>query len=222
MVTVLGRMPVFVERHPNIMLKVTYGNSRDLSKKLLLGEIDLCIGSSRILTDPNFVSCSVLQDFYSIIIPENILNSYFHLSAEQAERGEMPDFNYLREAPLIMISGDSQTRAAGDHLLAQYKVIPPNVILECSGPDQGLLGAASGLGVCFAPEQIFYSFLSTTKTIYRLFSFRFETSIANPHSIICYHRMRPLSKAGQDFIDLTIGNMQEFASLHKKEQEKTC
>ena len=191
-------IPQFSRMHPNVHLKITYEKSKAISQLLANGQLDLCIGSSRFLSDPNFTTCAVIDDCYMMVVPENLLD-ILGLTKEEAENGCSPDYARLNGAPILMIAGDSQTRLVSDEILARYRVSANNQVLECSGMENCLFGASAGLGITFSPGEHYRCFCESTITRYPLYAFRLETTFAEPCTVICHHHSRPLSQAGKDF-----------------------
>ncbi len=192
----------FLELHPNIRLHVAANNSRILAQLLVSGQMDLCIGSTRLMSHPNFISTALPTDHYRIIIPENIMLKTFNLTDEQVRQGAAIDYRKLANVPLLLIQGDSITRSAADYFLSQHGVFSPHILLESNNTEACMAACAHGLGVTFSTGRTFLHFIRNASAKYPLYGFPVDTPTLSPDTVISYYRGRPLSRAGQDFITL--------------------
>lgn len=192
----------YVKSHPNIRLHVVFDTGARLAQKLSDGQIDLALGGSRHMNDPCFISTLLVEDRYCMVVPENILNNVFHLTKEDIRAGVPLDFSRLSQAPLIVIQANGATRSAANYFLSSHKILSPNVIMECQNNEAAIIASASGLGISFVIEQIYQHFIQTTKEDIPLFNFPFHVPSLSNYTTASYHRNRPLSQAGLDFIEL--------------------
>ena len=197
-------LPEFNWRYPNVRLHLTAATSRVMLPMLRQKKLDLCIGSPRLLIHPDFDTVFLAEDPYVVVIPENLLEQYFHLTGEEVRAGATPDFRALDSVPLlIMQDRQSITRVAVDNLLASYGILSGNVLLESHSIDTNLLVCSMGLGVTFVQQQIFRNYAINQNTQQPLYAFPFETPTVDLCTVISYPRSKPLSAAAQDFIELT-------------------
>lgn len=196
-------LPQFNQTHPNVRLHLTAATSQALLPMLQRRQLDFCIGSPRLLIHPDFETIFLPADPYVVVIPENLLEQHFHLTAKQISAGAQPDFSALENAPLLILKERyGITQVATDYLLDSYGIFSRNIFLESHSIDTNLLACSLGLGVAFVQRRIFENYAAYHNTPQALYSFPFETPTVNLHSVISYHRNIPLSAAAQEFIEL--------------------
>lgn len=194
-------LPGFIASHPHVRLHLTVSTSRTIAQMLKMRQLDFCIGSPRLLIDPAFETLYLPDDHYVIIIPQNILNSIFHMTKEDVMNGKTPDYHLLESAPLLLMKESSSiTRMAVNQFLDQLNIINHNVLMECHNIDTALMAASIGLGVFFAQNRVFQSYVRRNVMQQELFGFPLETPTIDLRTVISYHRGNILSQDALDFI----------------------
>ena len=192
-------IPRFSAAHPGIQLHVTLGRSQDLAGQLLSGTLDLALLVAPYAANAGFTSIPALSDRYCLVIPENILEQHFDMSAAEMDAGNSPDWTALEKAPLIFYKSGT-TRECTERFLLARGCRHPNVLIETGNTELQMILCASGCGYTVTYERLWRYYEKRRQSGPRLLSIPLPEYKASG-TVISYLSRRGLGHAAQALLD---------------------
>lgn len=198
-------------KYPKVDLHLVIDNSARLANAILDGMLDLAVCFDYSLLNPKFEKIPFVKNNFCVVIPENILNESFHVSAEQVAAGWQFTPAPIENVPMIVSTPDSAVQTEFLRFLQHYNIRCQKTISAIRDHQTRLLLCSRGLGVTFTFQIVAQSFLKEYRSPYRLFCFPVDSFGSNDMHLlsIAYLHGRYLSNAASGFIRIA----QEIASL---------
>ena len=203
-------LPVFHEQHPYISMNFTIAHSSEIIPKLLNGQLDLVISSGRNISNPKLESTHLLEDYHCMIIPENILIDYFHMTGEELRNGKELDYSLLASIPLFLTEPGKATRIASDRFLTQHGVTHPNILVETSDFETNFFTCSTGMGITFSFYRYYKHFISSYSSRYPLYAVPINAPNGAPSTVILRCKDRYFSNASKEFINACLLAVQDL------------
>ncbi len=192
-------LPIFCERHPDVMLHFAISHSEELLALLLNGQLDLIVTLPRYATNSSLASTKLFDDHYCMVIPENLLSEYFGLSGDELRAGKSADFGRLGEVPLLLSREGGETRATVNAFLDEYGVTRPNILMETRDFEACYIMSTSGIGVTFSFNQFYRHFAANYVQRHPLHALPIGPS-RGLSAVVARHGGRYFSNTAKEFI----------------------
>lgn len=199
-------IPAANQANPGIQFHVTLGRSQDLANLLLVGQLDLAILIRPYATNSNFINVPIFTDKYCLVVPENLLESYFGVTGKELDQGKTLDYSGLDRVPFILYKSGT-TRACTEQFLISNDCRHPNILMETANTEVQLILCSSGCGVTVTYERLCAYYEKTRQGGYRLFSVPLHDLVAND-TVVSYYSGRKFSSAARSLLEI----IQERAS----------
>ena len=196
-------LPVFHDLYPHVTLNFTIAVSSEIIAKLLSGQLDLAFSSGRNVPGLKIEAAPLLEDYHCMVIPQNILNDSFHMTAGDLKNGMEPDYSLLETIPLLLTEAGKATRTASDGFLACHGIVRPNILVETGDFETNFLTCANGMGVTFSFNLYYKHFIRSYPQKYPLYAVPINAPAGAPETVILRCRDRYFSNAAREFISVT-------------------
>lgn len=198
-------LPIYKERFPNIDLKLVEGNSKELDKGLLHGDVDLIIGMLPFVVE-NIETVPICEEEILLTVPNAVLERMFpdNLDEIKMRLEQDMDLNLLTGCPYLLLNKGNRVRTIADEIFEDAQ-ITPNIILETENIETVLSLAIKGMGITFYPKMLMSSsvaFRNWHKAISALNFYHLNYAKAHGTLAIGYHKGHYLSQATKEFIQI--------------------
>ncbi len=202
-------LPNYKERFPNIDLKLVEGNSEELARDLVNGEIDLLIDLLPVSAE-QVETIPICDEEILLLVPDIVLERCFpDTSAEIKERlRQHIDLKLLEDCPFLLLHEGNRVRTIADEMFEEAQ-ITPDIVLETENIETVRNLCLRGMGITFYPRMLISDQDESFEK--RLGAFNLNTySLDNPHAhstlAIAFHKGHYMSQATREFIRLVKEN----------------
>lgn len=189
-------LPRYIQRYPNVEVKLIELVTPDMLTMLERGEIHLGIGLlDAVQADERHLGT------YPVPPVETL--AACHPSFELG-RGSMIDISRIASHPLLMLDSGFVARKTFDAVcrLARLK---PNVLIESRAPHTLLALAEAGFGVAIIPSAV-----QTHRYALRIVRITYQRKPLREPRFVVWDKRRALPRYAQDFCELLAGHMREL------------
>ncbi len=195
--------PVYQECFPNIDLHLKEGNSTELDRDLLHGDVDLIIGLLPFRVE-NVETVPICDEEILLVVPDSVLERSYpgQLSKIKQQLAQRADLLLVKECPFLMIKPGNRVRTLADEMFAEA-AITPKVILETENIETVLALSLKGMGITFYPKMFISSHESLKGKAEDFWDANFyHLDSPKAHGVlgIGYHKGHYLSQATKEFI----------------------
>lgn len=196
-------LPVYKKQFPNIDLKLIEGNSKELDRGLLHGDVDLIIGMLPFSVE-NIQTVPICGEEILLAVHDEVLERVFpgQLAAVKKQLSEALDLEFLKDCPFLLINKGNRVRTIADEMFEEAQ-ITPHIILETENIETVLALAAKGMGITFYPKMFISSHgdLDGKSRLRKGLNF-YPLNYSKAHGVlgIGYHKGHYLSQATKEFI----------------------
>lgn len=195
-------LPTFYSANPSVTLHFTISHSEELLALLLNGQLDLIVTLPRYATNENVVSTTLFDDYYCMVIPENLLLEYFDLTGEELRQDTKLDFRRFGEIPLLLSREGGETRSVVDSFLRDHGITKPNILMETRDFEACFITCASGIGITFSFNQYYRHFVRRYSQRYPLYALPIAATSRRLSAVIARHKGRYFSNTAKEFIKI--------------------
>ncbi|NWK83351.1 LysR family transcriptional regulator [Staphylococcus sp. GSSP0090] len=184
-------LPKFIELYPNIKIDLIEGDSQDIERQLLQGTVDVCLNTLPLWNKGINHNEIYTEPIYLVVPPQHYL--FNRLQQKDMELKEL--MSLIANDQFIILKDRYGLKQTINKILDFYDM-HPNIILETSNVDNAHRLAISTGVLTFIPS-------SSTEHNSNAFYIKLSKNFMNT-VIIGYKHFDDLSKAGQNFVSLTL------------------
>ncbi len=196
-------LPLYRERFPNIDLQLLEGNSLELAKALLHGEVDLIIDMLPFKVE-QVETVPICDEDILMAVPDIILERAFpnRLSEIKERLSDHLDLALLQDCPFLMLHKGNRVRTIADEMFEEAQ-ITPNVILETENIETVLALAYKGMGITLYPRMFISGRSDIRNQSAGSLNF-YPINYSKAHGILAigYHKGHYMSQATREFIQI--------------------
>ncbi len=207
-------LPVYKERFPHIDLKLIEGNSEELARDLVSGDIDLLIDLLPISAE-QVDTIPIYDEEILLIVPDAVLERKFpgRLKEVKSQLEEHTDLALLADCPFLLLREGNRVRTIADEMFEEAQ-ITPDIVLETENIETVRDLCMRGMGITFYPRMFISNkddslMNDNFEQAMKLFSINCY-SLDNPHAhstlAIGFHKGRYMSQATREFIRMVKEN----------------
>lgn len=196
-------LPIYKKQFPNIDLKLIEGNSKELDRDLLHGDVDLIIGMLPFSVE-NIQTVPICEEEILLAVHDEVLERAFpgELASIKAQLSGSLELELLKDCPFLLINKGNRVRTIADEMFEEAQ-ITPHIVLETENIETVLALAAKGMGITFYPRMFMSSHSDLgdkSKHLEKLNFYSLNYSKAHGILGIGYHKGHYLSQATKEFI----------------------
>lgn len=199
-------LPAYRDRFPNIELKLVEGNSSELARDLLHGDIDLLIDLLPIRVE-QVETVPVCAEEILLVVPDVVLERQFPDRFEEVKERlrEHTDLSLLRDCPFLLLHEGNRVRSIANELFEEAQM-SPKIILETENIETTLALAMKGMGIIFYPrmfisERLDHMIDQNSEKVGLNF-YPLDHERAHRMLAIGYHKGHYMSQAAREFIQI--------------------
>lgn len=199
-------LPAYRDRFPNIELKLVEGNSSELARDLLHGDIDLLIDLLPIRVE-QVEMVPVCAEEILLVVPDVVLERQFPDRFEEVKERlrEHTDLSLLRDCPFLLLHEGNRVRSIANELFEEAQM-SPKIILETENIETTLALAMKGMGIIFYPrmfisERLDHMIDQNSEKVGLNF-YPLDHERAHRMLAIGYHKGHYMSQAAREFIQI--------------------
>jgi DNA-binding transcriptional LysR family regulator len=199
-------LPVYQQRFPGIEVVLVEEISSRLEELTLRGKTDLTITNLPLQTD-QLEHVRICLDEILAVVPDKYLPPHFDKKRYRAPENDAPeiDLALLKDSPFILLKPGMRIRLVSEDLFQDAGISKPNIVLESENIgtlfELAVRGMASSLiHQSFIPRNHKGVYVQGHRPICFL---RLKNPKAKSVLAAVYQKNRYLSKAAQEFIELT-------------------
>ncbi len=208
-------LPAYKERFPNIDLRLVEGNSEELARDLVNGEIDLLIDLLPISAE-QVETIPIYDEEILLFVPDVVLEREFPGRFEEVKQllAQHTDLTLLADCPFLLLREGNRVRTIADEMFEEAQ-ITPNIVLETENIETVRDLCMRGMGITFYPRMFIIGDEDNFDRGMKLFNLNCY-SLDNPHAhstlAIGFHKGRYMSQATHEFINLVEENIRYTAT----------
>lgn len=145
-------LPTYQSEFPGIELRLVEGNSSELARDLLHGDIDLMIDLLP-FTAENVATVPICQEEILLVVPDAVLKKT-HPGQEEILKAQLQagaDIHLLEQCPFVLLKKGNRVRTIADEIFEDAQ-LTPRVALETENIETALALSAKGMGITFYPR----------------------------------------------------------------------
>ncbi|MCD8222798.1 MAG: LysR family transcriptional regulator [Clostridiales bacterium] len=199
-------LPAYRDRFPNIELKLVEGNSSELARDLLHGDIDLLIDLLPIRVE-QVETVPVCAEEILLVVPDVVLERQFPDRFEEVKERlrEHTDLSLLRDCPFLLLHEGNRVRSIANELFEEAQM-SPKIILETENIETTLALVMKGMGIIFYPrmfisERLDHMIDQNSEKVGLNF-YPLDHERAHRMLAIGYHKGHYMSQAAREFIQI--------------------
>ncbi|MCD8125675.1 MAG: LysR family transcriptional regulator [Lachnospiraceae bacterium] len=196
-------LPVFHQQYPYIRLNLSILQSSEILPRLLNGQLDLAISSGRGITNSRLEVTPLLEDYHCMVIPENILQEYFHMTGTEFDQGAPLDYSQLENIPLLLTEPGKATRTTADRFLASHGIMHPNILIETNDFETNFLTCASGMGITVSFYMYYVHFIRTSRNTQPLYMLPINPPNGAPNTVFLRNKDFYFGNAAREFMRIS-------------------
>lgn len=190
-------IPLFMEKYPNIEVKLEEGRTDYLQDCAINGITDFSIVLTPVKSDILVSEYLFEEKIVVAINKEHDTIKDLNISYPQEEPYPIIDFKVLRDESFIVMKQGQHIRNSFFEL-CELSNFTPHIIMETDDMATAQSLAATGIGVTIVPDVLARSNLNTVEPAYLCIQQKI-----NPREVIAvYNSKRPMSKAARAFLAL--------------------
>lgn len=184
-------LPKFMNLFPNIKINLIEGNSQDIEKQVLEGKVDLCLNTLPLWNKNIQYTQIYTEPIYLVVPPQH----HLYKRIQQNELNSNEIMSLISHDHFIILKDRYGLKQIINKVLETYNIYP-NIILETSNVDNADRLAISTGVLTFIPSS---STEHNSDAIYVELNQSFTNTV-----VIGYNKLENLTKASDQFIDLTL------------------
>ncbi|MCC8126358.1 MAG: LysR family transcriptional regulator [Clostridiales bacterium] len=199
-------LPTYKERFPNIDLKLVEGNSSELARDLLHGDIDLLIDLLPIRVE-QVETVPICAEEILLVVPNLVLERQFPDRFEEVKERlkEHTDLSLLRDCPFLLLHEGNRVRSIANELFEEAQM-SPKIVLETENIETILALAMKGMGIIFYPRMFISEgqdhMIDQNSEKMGLNFYPLDHESAHRMLAIGYHKGHYMSQAAREFIQI--------------------
>lgn len=190
-------IPKFMEKYPNIEIKLEEGRTDYLQDCAINGTTDFSIVLTPVKNDVLASDYLFEEKIVVALNKEHCLSKRYDLSFPQHNPYPTIDFCELKDESFIIMKQGQHIRNTFFEL-CNIANFTPRVIMETDDMPTAQSLAATGLGITIVPDMLAKSNLNTVEPAY----FNIQQKLTPRKVIVVYNSKRPLCKAAEMFIEM--------------------